>query len=95
MENRIFQKALADMSFDFAAGGAIRHLHSLGYSPEEIASRLSCPVPIERIREEIAAFEAEKESNAPLYDYIKETDAAGRTSFRRVPRPGQEQDRST
>ena len=60
MEDRIFQKTLSDMSFDFAARGAIRHLHGLGFGPEEIRDRLSSPLPIERIREELALIEKEE-----------------------------------
>ena len=73
------------MSFDLAAAGAIRHLHSLGYSPEEIAAQLSCPVPIERIREEISAFENKKQKEDVRYEFVRETDSCGRSFFRRVP----------
>ena len=87
MEDRIFQKALSDMSFDFAARGAIRHLHGLGFGPEEIRDRLSYPLPIERIREEVALIEKEEREGTKKAEYERVTDAYGRSSFRRVVKP--------
>ncbi len=84
MEERIFQKALSDMSFDFAARGAIRHLHELGYGAEEIRERLSYPLSLERIREELAVIEKEQREGTEKAEYERVTDAYGRSSFRRV-----------
>ncbi len=87
MEDRIFQKALSDMSFDFAARGAIRHLYGLGYSAEEIRDRLSYPLSLERIREELALIEKERTDPVEKAEYERVTDAYGRSSFRRVKKP--------
>ncbi len=86
MEDRIFQKALSNMSFDFAARGAIRHLHALGYDAEEIRERLSYPLSLERIREELALIESGQDSKEEKAEYERVTDAYGRSSFRRVKR---------
>ena len=75
------------MTYEMAAKDAIRHLHSLGLSPEEIAGRLSYPVSAEQIRKEISDFEAEKSSASPRYEYVRETDALGRSSYRRIEIP--------
>ena len=86
MEDRIFQKALSNMSFDFAARGAIRHLRELGYGAEEIRERLSYPLSLERIREELALIESEQADKTEKAEYERVTDAYGRSSFRRVKR---------
>ncbi len=86
-EGAAFRRSLHNFTFDVAARGSIRHLASLGYSPEEIREHLSFPVSLSRIREELRQMEKEEKENAggaPAYDYVKETDAYGRTSFRRV-----------
>ena len=67
-----------------AARGAIRHLYDSGYSPKEIADRLSYPLPLSRIETEIADYEKEKASPDAEYEYIRTTDAYGRSSYKRV-----------
>ncbi len=70
-----------------ASRGAIRHLADLGYSAAEIHDRLDFPTPVSQIEEELRAYQAEKEAadaSGVTYEYIRETDAYGRTSLRRV-----------
>ena len=70
-----------------ASRGAIRHLADLGYSAAEIHDRLDFPTPVSQIEEELRAYQAEKDvadASGVTYEYIRETDAYGRTSLRRV-----------
>ena len=67
-----------------AARGAIRHLYDSGYSIKEIADRLTYPLPVSRIEKEIADYEKEKSSPDAEYEYIRTTDAYGRSSYKRV-----------
>ncbi len=85
--DKIFQKALSNFTFDMASRGAIRHLADLGYSAAEIHDRLDFPTPVAQIEEELRAYQAEKDASdtsGVTYEYVKETDAYGRTSLRRV-----------
>lgn len=72
------------MSFEMAARGAIRHLYDSGYSIKEIADRLTYPLPVSRIEKEISDYEKEKSSPDAEYEYIRTTDAYGRSSYKRV-----------
>lgn len=72
------------MSFEMAARGAIRHLYDSGFTPEEISLRLSYPVNISRINDEISLYEKEKASPEADYEFIRTTDAYGRSSYKRV-----------
>ena len=85
--DKIFQKALSNFTFDMASRGAIRHLADLGYSAAEIHDRLDFPTPVAQIEEELRAYQAEKDASdasGVTYEYVKETDAYGRTSLRRM-----------
>ncbi|MBR6256282.1 MAG: hypothetical protein IKR23_02795 [Lachnospiraceae bacterium] len=84
MENNVFNNALSNMSFEMAARGAIRHLYDSGYSIKEIADRLTYPLPVSRIEKEISDYEKEKSSPDAEYEYIRTTDAYGRSSYKRV-----------
>ena len=86
MEKNIFSNALSNFSFDMAARGAIRHLYDSGLTPSEIAGSLSYPVDISRIEKEIEEYESEMHSPGSGYEYIKQTDPYGRSSFVRVKR---------
>ncbi len=44
-----FQQALSDFMFEVSSGGSIRHLADMGYSVEQIQSRLAFPTPRERV----------------------------------------------
>ena len=69
-----------------AARGAIRHLHDLGMSPEEIEKNLTYPLSLSRIKEELSEYEKEKNSPDAEYEFVKTFDAYGRPSFKRVRR---------
>lgn len=86
-ENRYFQKALGDFTYDVACGAAIRHLHDIGFSIEEIEDRLDYPVSRERIAQTIQKYEAkrrEDEIHGGATEFVQETNEYGRTTFRRV-----------
>lgn len=90
-DNKVFQNALSSFTFDCAARGAIRHLSDLGYNAEEIRSQLSYPVPLTRIEKELDEYAKEKAASVngeTKYEFVRETDAYGKTSFRRVPKDG-------
>ncbi len=92
-KNDYFNKALSSFTQDFASGDAIRHLTDLGYSIPDIKERLDYPIPIGKIKEivwqhllkqKIILLENPQTASDIKAIYIKETDAMGRTSFRRV-----------
>ncbi len=84
--NRYFNKALQDFTFDMACGAAIRHLHELGYTPEQIADRLDYPVSQERVKGYIVGLTAGGEADAGggEYEIVRDYDEYGRSSFVRV-----------
>lgn len=93
MENYFFE-ALHNFIFEEAGGGAIRHLANRGYTVKKIAESLSFPIPYEKVREaftkhlldcgillrEEPAAGAVQEKT----EYVREYDAYGKPSFRRV-----------
>ncbi len=87
-ENKYFNEALRDFTFDMACGAAIRHLTDLGYTAEKIASRLDYPVPLEKIRAYMDRYiqtSAEDKTNTEgRYEMVREYDEYGRSSYRRV-----------
>ncbi|MBP9995970.1 MAG: hypothetical protein KBT19_01685 [Lachnospiraceae bacterium] len=88
-EQRYFKKALHNFTYDVACGDAIRHLYDLGYSPEKIRDRLDYKTTIENITKTIEEYEKNKQSaldGKPQYEYVREEDEYGHTSFRRVPK---------
>ncbi|HBA48125.1 MAG TPA: hypothetical protein DCZ91_10080, partial [Lachnospiraceae bacterium] len=52
-ENRYFQKALSDFTYETASGGAIRHLVDSGYTVRQIAEQLDFPTPYERVQKTV------------------------------------------
>lgn len=78
-----FKKALSDMAFDTAYGDSIRHLYDSGYSPEEIQAYLDTPsLSIEKIVNVIQKHEAARDTdNSCRYEYVKEYDSFGHSSF--------------
>lgn len=98
MTNEYFKKALHNFTQDVANGDAIRHLTASGMTVKEISENLSYPAPMERIRSVVWEYYIRERiicltdptlsgENVERYDYIKETDAYGHTSFRRVSIP--------
>ena len=62
-------------------------LYPILRSADEIHDRLDCPTPLTQIEEELRAYQAEKDAadaSGVTYEYVRETDAYGRTSLRRV-----------
>ena len=45
-----FQKALSNLTFEAACGGAIRHLADNGYTAKQIMKRLDYPISYEHLR---------------------------------------------
>ncbi len=83
--NKEFKNALENFAFDAACGRAIRHLHDIGMSAEEIEKQLDFPAPLSRIEAEIAAYEEEKaENGGGVYKYERVYGKYGRTYFKRV-----------
>lgn len=87
-----FNNALGNFINDAAAGGAVRHLADLGYSISEISAELNYPVSKEKIARYMwehflntgrISLEEPKETYEKT-SFIKEQDAFGKVSFRRV-----------
>lgn len=83
-DNKYFQAALSNFTAEFAYAASVRHLHDIGYAPEQIKEHISYPVSLEKIQKVIDEYEAKKNSPEPEYEYIQDTDSLGRKSFRRV-----------
>ena len=58
-----FKDALKDFTFDMACGAAIRHLMELGYSEEEMLSRLDFPISAEKLHEAVVKYKKKAEEN--------------------------------
>ncbi len=84
-----FKDALKDFTFDMACGAAIRHLMELGYSEEEMLSRLDFPISPEKLHEAVVKYrnKAEEENDASdkRYEMVLEYDEYGHRSYRKVP----------
>ncbi len=95
-ENRYFKEALGSFSRDAAYGAAIRHLTDLGLSAEEIRDSLDYPLSLPTVEKLMrkrlvetgkvppSGLEEEALVRSSECEYVKETDAFGRISFRRV-----------
>ena len=60
MDDDLFRSALENFSFEVACGGAIRRLHDLGMTPEQIHDRLDYPVTVKKICDYIKQYEEKK-----------------------------------
>lgn len=93
-ENRYFQKALSDFTYETASGGAIRHLADSGYTVRQITEHLDFPTPYERVQKAVWAhllgqktILSEKPGSGEGKEsvrYVREYDRYGKASFRRV-----------
>ena len=93
-EQEYFKNALSNFMFEASSGGAIRHLADLGYTVKQISKKLEFPTPYERVRKtvwehlvETGVLLLEEPGNGgqkEKADFVKEIDAYGRSSFRRV-----------
>ena len=80
-DNKFFREALADFTAGFAYADAVRHLHQIGMSPEEIQGRLSYPVSLEIIEDVIKKYEERINSPEADYEIVEEVSELGRRSF--------------
>ena len=93
-ENRYFQKALSDFTYETASGGAIRHLTDSGYTVQQITEHLDYPTPYERVQKTVweqllarGVILRERPGSGLRKEkavYVKEYDSYGKASFRRV-----------
>lgn len=93
-QQKYFQKALSEFTFDMASGGAIRHLADRGYTAHQIWKKLDFPTPYERVRQTLWEYfltegilrleEPGVGVGQEKYEYVTDYDAFGRKSFRRV-----------
>lgn len=89
-----FQKSLSNFTFDFASGGAIRHLADLGYTAKQISEKLTFPVPLEAVKRMLwqhlldsGVVLLEEPGRGEQYKkpvYTVDHDKYGRTSFRMI-----------
>ena len=87
-----FNKALSNFVHDVASGGAVRHLAESGYTISEIAAQLDYPLPKDKIAQVMwehfvntgkICLEEPRETHEKV-SFVKEQDAYGKTSFRKV-----------
>ncbi len=93
-EQEYFKKALSNVMFDAASGGAIRHLADLGYTVKQIAGAISFPAPYEKIQQTvwkrfiengtICIEEPGSGRGQERFTYVTDQDKFGKSSFRRV-----------
>ncbi|MCR4754111.1 MAG: hypothetical protein K5868_01140 [Lachnospiraceae bacterium] len=83
---KYFNSALRDFTFDVACGAAIRHLHELGYTPEQIAGRLDYPISVEKVKKYVSGLSTRgaKDSEGESYEIVRDYDEYGRSCFVRV-----------
>ncbi|MDE6024032.1 MAG: hypothetical protein K2G45_01115 [Lachnospiraceae bacterium] len=81
--NKYFQAALGKMVSEFAYADSVIRLYKKGLPPEKIKEQLLYPVSIGNIKRVIADYEKNMQCENQ-YDYVQETNAYGRKSFRRV-----------
>lgn len=91
-EQKYFQNALSDFTYEAASGGAIRHLADSGYTVKQISEKLTFPTPYERVRKTVwhhllatGVVLLEEPGSGEQYKkpaYTVDHDKYGRTSFR-------------
>ena len=89
-----FQKALSNLTFETACGGAIRHLADKGYTAKQIMERLDYPVSFEHLREALyrhlcdtcVILEEPPDKGLPEAkpQYVLEYNEYGKPSYRRI-----------
>lgn len=92
--NHFFEQALANFTFEAACKDSIRHLADQGWTVKQIRERLSYPASYEQVRNAVFDYfcstgillkeEPEYDSSEERPDYIREYDAYGKASFRRI-----------
>lgn len=91
-EQKYFQNALSDFTYEAASGGAIRHLAQAGYTVKQISEKLTFPTPYERVRKTVWQHllatgvvlleEPGSVVQCKKSAYLVDHDKYGRTSFR-------------
>ncbi len=79
-----FLGALGRMTSEAGYAPAVRHLAELGYTVEEIKEQLLYPATDEQIEAVLRESREKAESGESEYVYVKDTDAYGKPTFRRV-----------
>lgn len=89
-----FQKALSNLTFEAACGGAIRHLADNGYTAKQIMERLDYPISYEHLRTALyqhlrdtcVILEESPDKGLPEAKpkYVLEYNEYGKPSYRRV-----------
>lgn len=96
-----FQKALSDMVFENACGAAIRRMVDRGCTTRQIVEQLDYPLPFDRAARAVTDYLLEqgillrekpaKHEKKAGYQYVQERGRFGKTSFRKVPLPEDEE----
>lgn len=93
-EGDYFKNALSNFTYDVACGGAIRHKADMGDTVRKIVDELDFPMPYEKVQQTVWKHFVEtsvilleepgtgKESER--YQFVKEQNKYGTTSFRRI-----------
>ena len=94
MDNgKVFNRALNNLSIEFAGRAGIRRMFDKGMTVAEIRKELLYPLSEDVIRNEIWSYlldsravllEEPAESEAKHYEFVEETNAYGKKSFNRV-----------
>ena len=90
--SREFNEALGNFITDVAGGGAVRHLASQGLTVDEITRRLDYPMKKAKVAEMVWQYYVEQgivcleepKDYVEKVSYVKEQDAYGKISMRRV-----------
>lgn len=101
MNNKMFNKALSNFTYDVASGDAIRHLVDNDYTVRQISEMLDYPTPYNRIQQIVWDYMVQKgdillenpvDKKQESYEYVREYDEFGHASFRRVKKQCDEKD---
>lgn len=93
-QQKYFEQALANFTFETACGGAIRHLADHGYTVKQIVEKLDYPASFEQVQTAVYEYFCSSGillKEAPEYDlvaeqsdFVLEYDKFGKASFRRM-----------
>ncbi|MGN0159617.1 MAG: hypothetical protein ACI39W_10895 [Brotaphodocola sp.] len=98
-EERYFEKALSNFTYEAASGGAIRHLFDSGFTVQQIVNLLKYPTPFDRVQKTVwehmvqsGMILLEKPGTEEVEEnvsYRTEFDRYGKRSFRQVRTPSE------
>lgn len=98
-DEKYFEKALSNFTYEAASGGAIRHLFDRGFTVSQIVEMLEFPTPLDRVQKTV--WEHMVQSGVVLLEepgtdqiqekisYVVEFDQYGKRSFRQVRTPSE------